>query len=174
MRLRSTPTGSSAQLSNPDEPSGLGQESSSLRRWLRPRGPVTFGLTKRTEENLTVLALTGEVDVLTVSKLSAELDQEVRRGTGDVVLDLREVEFVDSAGVHIMLRAQRRLARQSRALTVVCRPGPVRRVFELARVVEVLGVVPDLRDYKVRRARPHASREPATETGGGDLPAAES
>jgi anti-anti-sigma regulatory factor len=51
------------------------------------------------------------------------------------------VQFIDSARLQILLGAQRRLARAPRALTVVCPGGPVRRVIELARLIEVLGVV---------------------------------
>jgi anti-sigma B factor antagonist len=112
---------------------------------LRPRGPVTLRLAKRRVPGAaTVLEVGGEVDVLTAAKLATAIDLEVRRGEGDLVVDLRHVEFVDSAGLHVLLSAQRRLTRVGRALAVLCEPGPVRRVFELARLVETLGVVASL------------------------------
>jgi anti-sigma B factor antagonist len=112
---------------------------------LRPRGPVTLRLAKRRAPGTaTVLEVGGEVDVLTAAKLATAIDWEVRRGEEDLVVDLRHVEFVDSAGLHVLLSAQRRLTRLGRALAVLCEPGPVRRVFELARLVETLGVVASL------------------------------
>jgi anti-anti-sigma factor len=85
--------------------------------------------------------VSGELDVLTAPRLAAHLDRFVRTGSGSVVADLRETVFMDSAGLYVLLNAQRRLARQSRRFAVVAPPGPVRRVIELSRVQSVLGVV---------------------------------
>jgi anti-anti-sigma factor len=65
----------------------------------------------------------------------------VRKCAGEVVLDLRGVVFMDSAGLHVLLGAHRRLTRASRSLAVLCDGGPVRRVIELAGLIETLGVV---------------------------------
>jgi anti-anti-sigma factor len=67
----------------------------------------------------------------------------VRRTRDDVVIDLRKAVFIDSAGLHILLNAHRRLARAGRQLRVVCGDGPVKLVIELARLTETLCVVPD-------------------------------
>lgn len=86
------------------------------------------------------LQIVGELDILTAPKLAAELDTLVRRSKEDVVVDLRQTEFIDSAGLQTLLSAQRRLDKASRTLTVVCEEGPVRRVFEVARAEEALGL----------------------------------
>lgn len=112
-----------------------------MRHELRPRGPIRFGV-EVTEQSARVwLRIWGEIDVLTTPKLAAELDLIVRRSTHDVVVDLRETEFIDSAGLQILLGTQRRLGRTRRRLAVVCDEGPVRRVIELTRLTEVLGLV---------------------------------
>ncbi len=83
----------------------------------------------------------GELDILTAPRLASQLGAVIRSSPNDVVLDLRQVEFIDSAGLQILLNARRRLDRSSRSLSVICDQGPVRRVIELARLVETLGVV---------------------------------
>ena len=123
---------------SPDDPT--------LRGSLRPRGPIQLALTIRYETRATVIGVAGELDVLTVSKLSARLDDAIRRRRGDVVIDLSEAEFIDSMGLHALLNIQRRLIRQARALSVVCPPGAVRNAIELARLSEPLGVVSSLSD----------------------------
>ncbi len=128
-------------------------DQSAIARSLRPRGPISFRLARRLDPEFTLLEIGGEVDLLTASRLGGEIDREVRCGAGDVVVDLRGAEFVDSAGVHILLNAQRRLTRQGRTLAVICPGGPVRRVFELARLIETLGVVESLREYRQVIAR---------------------
>ena len=119
-----------------------------LRRALRPRGPVQFGLSEREQPGATILHLDGELDILTAPKLSAELAAVMRRSTGDVVLDLRDAMFIDSAGLHILLSAHRRFARASRRMSVICGDGPVRQVIELARLTEALGVVSSVEELR--------------------------
>jgi anti-sigma B factor antagonist len=112
-----------------------------LRHSLRPRGPVRFDLRVSQRPDSVWLRISGELDVLTTPKLAAELNTIVRRSMHHVVVDLREAEFIDSAGLQILLGTQRRLSRASRRLTVICDEGPVRRVIELTRLGEILGLV---------------------------------
>jgi anti-sigma B factor antagonist len=117
---------------------------------LRPRGPVQLALTTRYEPNATVFGVSGELDILTVTKLTTRLDDAIRRRRGDVVIDLSDAEFIDSMGLHALLTIQRRLIRHARALVVICPPGPVRNAIELARLAEPLGVVSSFADYRPR------------------------
>jgi anti-sigma B factor antagonist len=78
-----------------------------------------------------VLEAHGHIDLTTRLKLSTALNDAVTMGDGPVVIDLCEVGFVDSTGIGVLLNALRRLTRQGRMLSVVCPPGPVRRVFEI-------------------------------------------
>ena len=99
-----------------------------------------------------MLTVTGELDVLTARKLTPHLDDIVRKHDGDAVIDLTRAEFIDSFGLTVLLNTQRRLERQARSLCVICGEGPVRRAIEFARLLEPLGVVPSLAEYKQRRA----------------------
>lgn len=125
---------------NKIEDQGRTRDAGTLRRALRPRGPVRFEL-KVIDEGASVrLQIAGELDVLTTPKLAGELNTLVRRSTQDVIVDLRGADFIDSAGLQILLSAHRRLSSASRTLTVVCEDGPVRRLFEMTRVGEMLGL----------------------------------
>ena len=119
---------------------------------LRPPGPVQLGLTTRHEAGATVIAVTGEVDILTAPKLTTGLDEVIRRGRGDVVIDLSTAAFIDSLGLHTLLKIQRRLSRQARSFSVICGEGPVRYAIELARLDEALGLVSSFAEYELRRA----------------------
>jgi anti-sigma B factor antagonist len=115
---------------------------------LRPRGPIQLAVSTRREGQATVVSVAGELDVLTVPRLMTTLDDIVRRKQGDVVLDLTGTEFVDSLGVHALLKVQRRLTERFRRLTVICHDGPVRYAIELARLTEALGVVSSFAEYR--------------------------
>jgi anti-anti-sigma factor len=115
-----------------------------LRRELRPQGPPNLSTNESHHGDTTIIGVSGEFDVLTAPRVAGILDDLVRNRSGDVVLDLRETQFLDSTALAILLNAQRRLSRVSREMTVVCGPGPVRNVFEMARLTRTLGVVPSL------------------------------
>ena len=80
-------------------------------------------------QNAVAVAWKGEVDIAAVPALEVALGGAIRESAGALVLDLRELEFLDCCGLHVILRAQALLAREDRALAVVCPPGPVQRLF---------------------------------------------
>jgi anti-sigma B factor antagonist len=84
------------------------------------------------------IGVRGEIDLDAVPVLEPMLDAVIRDTAGAFVLDLCELAFLDSSGIRLILRARALLAREDRALAVVCPPGPVRRLFELAGIADLL------------------------------------
>jgi anti-sigma B factor antagonist len=111
-----------------------------LAESLRPPGPVQLDLSQHIAEGRTVLEARGEVDVMTALQLSHQLDAILRGTDGDVIVDLSRATFLDSAGLHVLMNAARRLTRQDRRLQVACSPGEVRQVIELARLSDALNL----------------------------------
>jgi anti-sigma B factor antagonist len=82
-----------------------------------------------------VVSAEGELDLANVGELSMALHEAVWRGADDdVVIDLCGVTFIDSVGVSTLVNALRRLTRQNRGMAIACVPGPVLRIFEIARL----------------------------------------
>jgi anti-anti-sigma factor len=72
----------------------------------------------------------GELDLST----APELDRALSAADGDIVIDLRGVEFIDSSGIHALLRACR-----ARPRLRVENPTPAaRRVLDLVGVTKLL------------------------------------
>lgn len=84
------------------------------------------------------LTIRGEIDIDNSPELELALDKAIRESAGAFVLDLCELEFLDSSGLNLMLRARVTLARERRTLAIVCPPGPVRRVMEITSLDDVL------------------------------------
>jgi anti-anti-sigma factor len=93
-------------------------------------GEPDFSVTSRRAGAAVVVAPAGEVDLATVDAVRAELDA-ARGEAGLVVLDLREVTFIDSAGVRLVLEGSRALAAAGGELVVVRGGHEVRRLFAL-------------------------------------------
>lgn len=104
----------------------------------------------------------GEVDIETASRLTDALDAAIRESRGAFVVDLCDVEFLDSSGVSVLVRARALLGRDERTLVLVCPPGPVRRVFEVVGIADLL-VLFDSREHAAASLQPTAaSLQPTT------------
>ena len=65
------------------------------------------------------------------------------------MIDLSEVDFLDSTGLRVLLRGRGLLGREDRPLAVICPHGRVRRVFELSGLSTVFTLYAS-RDAAVR------------------------
>ena len=88
-------------------------------------------------------ALAGEIDLSTVDDAEAELRSAIGEGNGVVAIDLREVSFLDSSGLRLLLRIHKELGEAGRRLIVVRGPRRVTRVFELTGAEKQLELVSD-------------------------------
>jgi anti-sigma B factor antagonist len=81
----------------------------------------------------------GELDMATVPQLVRALS-EPRLQPRLVVLDLRELEFIDSCGMHAIVNASRRARRASRRLVLLRGPPNVDRIFTLTGCADELEI----------------------------------
>jgi anti-sigma B factor antagonist len=91
----------------------------------------------------TVLSVYGEVDFGCTPLIADAVDEAIESGALELWLDLSPVEFMDTAGVHLLLETKARLRPLSRRLAVICPAGRVRRLFELAGVADELPLYDD-------------------------------
>ena len=95
----------------------------------------------------------GEVDINTAAKLTKALDAAIRQSAGAFVVDLCDVVFLDSSGINVLMRARAVLGRDDRPIIVVCPPGQVRRVLDLAGIAELFTLF-DSREQAARSLQP--------------------
>lgn len=85
-----------------------------------------------------VIRLRGEHDIATVSGLAATLSRAVAVEGAGVVVDLREVEFMDASTVGVIVGARNLLALQSRAVTVRSPSVCAKRVLDACGLMDLL------------------------------------
>jgi anti-anti-sigma factor len=104
--------------------------------------------TVRTEprENGAVVIAGGEIDLATSPRLRAAL-LEPEAHAASVVLDLREVTFIDSSGLGVIVGQQKRAQERGEQFAVaVGGAAAVQRILELSGLAKVLDVVSDPQD----------------------------
>ena len=92
--------------------------------------PPDFSVSRRRAGGAVVVVPVGEIDLATVEVLQAEIDAAATE-SAQVVLDLREVTFMDSAGLRLVVHGARALEGEGGTLVIVRGPKEVQRVFDL-------------------------------------------
>ena len=88
-------------------------------------------------EKLTV-AITGRLDTNSSPKLEAELRQSVD-GVTELVFDFSEVEYISSAGLRVLLAAQKVMNRKG-SMKLVCVSDEIQEVFEITGFSDILTI----------------------------------
>jgi anti-sigma B factor antagonist len=81
----------------------------------------------------------GEIDLSTCGALRGTLDELWESGSTDVVVDLRDVAFMDSTGSHILIDNQERATLGPASFSIIA-SAPVSRVLWLSGLQERLAV----------------------------------
>jgi len=77
------------------------------------------------------LVLRGEVDLASTPILERELKRAEATASGRIVLDLGELEFIDSSGLSCLMRAQQRASANGHTLILKRIPAQAKRLFYL-------------------------------------------
>jgi anti-sigma B factor antagonist len=85
-----------------------------------------------------VIELAGELDLAGVTRFAEAVAGALDTDARTIVLDLSKLEFLDSTGVHAILKAERLLSAQHRSLVLVRGPRQVQRIFEIAGLADRL------------------------------------
>ena len=90
------------------------------------------------EGGLAIVAPRGELDMATVGVVEAEMKQLRRAGVGSIVLDLGGLTFMDSSGLHLVVRWTNEASKDGFAFELEPGPPTVQRIFELAAIEKAL------------------------------------
>ena len=100
---------------------------------------VPFALSVRREGPAVVVVVGGELDLDTSPRLRQVLLDLVRdQGNRSVVLDVRDLAFLDSSALGVLVTVQRDLSGMGGQLTVRSASNAVRRVFEITGLDRVI------------------------------------
>ena len=99
---------------------------------------VTMEITTRQRDSAVVLDVMGRLTAgAGAEKLRSTIAQLAESGTTNVLLNLHEVEFIDSSGLGALATGADLLRRRGGHLGVVNARGPVRHVFQITRLNRV-------------------------------------
>jgi anti-sigma B factor antagonist len=97
-------------------------------------------VTSRTESLVLVVELSGEIDPATTGKLRAELRETVATAGSQVVLDLGQVSFMDSTGLHLLLEVKSWCEEAGGSLRLTSVHGEPGRVLDICGFDQLMDI----------------------------------
>jgi anti-sigma B factor antagonist len=101
-----------------------------------------FSVAMHAEGPAQVVVVRGEVDLATADIVRGELRSAAERAD-IVVLDLREVDFMDTQGLAVVIEAQQAAAEDGRRFVITRAPDRVHRLFDMIGLTPRLTIVDD-------------------------------
>ena len=97
-----------------------------------------FRVEVRNADATTVISVSGELDLASSPALEEELERVARSDAQLVVVDLRSLEFMDSTGLSVLVRAHQRAEENGRRLGLINGSQQVQRLLTLTGVADRL------------------------------------
>ncbi len=95
---------------------------------------------KRKEKDVLVISLKGRLDAVTISVLEKDLMELMGAGEKFLVLNLRDLEYISSAGLRAVLAATKRLKEKQGRLLLASLKSVVREVFDISGFSSIIPV----------------------------------
>jgi len=83
----------------------------------------------------------GELDIATTPELEQALADATAAAVAEIVLDLRELTFMDSTGLRALAQANSRAGETGIALSIIRGPRQIERVLEISGLGAMLPLV---------------------------------
>ena len=91
-------------------------------------------------EGTTVVTVGGEIDVYTAPKLRDKISELVAHGSYDLVIDLEEVEFLDSTGLGVLVGGLKKVRAHDGSMRLVCAQDRLLKIFRITGLAKVFDI----------------------------------
>ena len=91
----------------------------------------SFSAQVESRNGVTRLAIRGELDMASAPTLKQHLEDCGRDGAEVIMLDIRDLSFIDSSGLGVLIQARDHSKRNGHRFLMVGATRPARRLFEI-------------------------------------------
>lgn len=91
-------------------------------------------------DNSVIINIKGEIDLHTVDQFKQKLDKQIAKGHKNLILNLEQVDFIDSSGIGAILSKYKQLNKQKGKLVMVNVRPKIRRIFEVSGILRIIDI----------------------------------
>ena len=101
---------------------------------------MDLSLQTREVDSRTIVAVGGEIDVYTAPKLRDKITELVADGVYDIVIDMEEVEFLDSTGLGVLVGGLKKGRAHDGTMELICSQDRLLKIFRLTGLAKVFTI----------------------------------
>lgn len=102
------------------------------------------------QDGWSVMQVGGEIDVATAPRLRERLIKLVNEERFRIVVDLEDVDFIDSTGLGVLIGARKRVRTHDGDVKLVCTEPRIVKVFEITGLDQVFQIHSSVSDAVAR------------------------
>jgi anti-sigma B factor antagonist len=101
---------------------------------------VDLSLETRQVGDRTVVTVGGEIDVYTAPKLRDKITELVNAGHHTLLVDMEQVEFLDSTGLGVLVGGLKKVRAQSGSMELICSQDRLLKIFRITGLAKVFTI----------------------------------
>jgi anti-sigma B factor antagonist len=109
-------------------------------------------------EEVSLLALTGELDYTNAERLQHDLQEAIGPGARDLVIDLTDLSFCDSTGIQVFLTIRKITQDRGGSIALTSLQPRLEKLFYLTGLAPAFGIQPTVTDaveaFRSRQSSP--------------------
>ena len=98
-----------------------------------------LNINKTVEEAKAVVALEGRLDTVTAPELESDL-MGIIEGIEELVLDFGELDYISSAGLRVLLSAQKMMNKKEGSMKIIHVKDVIMDIFDMTGFLDILTV----------------------------------
>lgn len=103
-------------------------------------------VSNKIENNNLLVKIEGEVDVYTSIDLKKELSKYIEDGEKSIIIDLDQVNYMDSSGLGVLVAVLKELKKVGGDLKLINLPLSVKKIFDLTRLTKFFSIYKNLEE----------------------------
>lgn len=101
---------------------------------------VDLSLNTRHESGRTIIEVAGEIDVYTAPKLRDRISELVADGNYNLVIDMENVDFLDSTGLGVLVGGLKKLRAHDGSMQLICTQERLLKIFRITQLAKVFAI----------------------------------
>ena len=91
-------------------------------------------------DGTTVVAVGGEIDVYTAPRLRDKFTELVAAGSYDIIVDMQNVEFLDSTGLGVLVGGLKKVRAHEGSMELICSQDRLLKIFRITGLAKVFTI----------------------------------
>ena len=101
---------------------------------------MDLSLQTREADGRTIVSVGGEIDVYTAPKLRDKITELVGEGHHQLVIDMENVDFLDSTGLGVLVGGLKKLRAHDGSMQLICTQERLLKIFRITGLAKVFAI----------------------------------